>query len=195
MGKWGKFGGGEMVTQTRRNITVFAVAAGVLFVFLYLIVLYTNTMTPVEVGGLAPDIQTKELSGESFSLQSLRGKPVLLNFFTPWCQPCIEETPDLKAFAEKYRNDIHVVMIDRGDGVGLVERYVTQYRLPASVVVLLDENDKWSGPYGVTGQPETFFITAGGKVVSHLLGPLTESQMLTYAKAAGMNVKEWGRTP
>ncbi|GGI96658.1 hypothetical protein GCM10010885_02950 [Alicyclobacillus cellulosilyticus] len=94
------------------------------------------------------------------------------------------------AFAEKYRDDIHVVMLDRGDGPALVELFVSHFRVPDNVVVLFDEKNRWSPPYGVTGQPETFFITANGKVVRHVVGPLTASQMVSYAKAAGMKVHE-----
>ncbi|WP_206915824.1 TlpA family protein disulfide reductase [Alicyclobacillus suci] len=176
-----------MRKEVRRNAVIFTVFALILLGFVYVIVTYIRYNTPVKLGGLAPNIQENTVSGQSFSLESLRGKPVLLNFFTPWCQPCIEETPDLIAFAKEYGNDIHVVMIDRGDGPVMVQQYVSQYHVPDSITVLLSPYDKWSSRYGVTGQPETFFITANGKVVSHLIGPLTESQMLSDAKAAGLH--------
>ncbi|MCL6443765.1 MAG: TlpA family protein disulfide reductase [Alicyclobacillus sp.] len=182
----------------RRSFIAFSIATGIFIVFLgfvYLIAQYMRDTTPVQIGGIAPNIQTNTVSGQSFSLDALRGKPILLNFFTPWCQPCIEETPDLIAFAKTYGNDIHVVMIDRGDGPDLVQRYVKQYHLPKSITVLLSPDDKWSPRYGVTGQPETFLITADGKVLKHLIGPLTESQMISYAKTAGMKVHTRGRTP
>ncbi|MCL6442117.1 MAG: TlpA family protein disulfide reductase [Alicyclobacillus sp.] len=176
-----------MRKSMRRGAIIFSVAAVILCGLIVLIVRYIQFTTPVKIGGIAPNIQENTVSGQPFTLASLRGKPVLLNFFTPWCQPCIKETPDLIAFAKKYGSDIHVVMIDRGDGPVMVQQYVSQYHVPGSITVLLSPYDKWSSRYGVTGQPETFFITADGKVVSHLIGPLTERQMVSYAKAAGLH--------
>lgn len=177
-----------MQKDIRRGATIFAVAGVILLGFIYLVVQYSRFNTPVGIGDTAPNIQERTVSGQSFSLEALRGKPVLLNFFTTWCQPCIEETPDLISFAKQYGNDIHVVMIDRGEGPVMVQQYVSKYHIPSNITVVLSPDDKWSSRYGVTGQPETFFITADGTVTSHLIGPLTESQMLSYAKAAGLSM-------
>ena len=160
----------------------------ILLGLVYVVVNHYQNYTPVQIGEEAPNIQTTTVNGKAFTLASLRGKPILLNFFTPWCPPCIEETPDLIAFANQYGNKVHVVMIDRGDGVGLVQQYVKKYHLPKRIMILLSPYDKWSPRYGVTGQPETFFITSTGIVKKHLIGTLAESQMIDYAKTVGVNV-------
>lgn len=168
-----------------RNVVMVVIGFMFLGWCVYLIVQSARFNTPVKVGGMAPNIQEETVTGQSFTLDALRGKPVLLNFFTTWCPPCIQETPDLIAFDKRYGEWVHVVMIDRGDDPVLVRRYVEQYHLPKTMTVLLSPNDKWSRPFGVTGQPETFFITAGGMVTSHLIGPLTASQMVADAKVVG----------
>lgn len=154
--------------------------------FGYLILRNWHHDTPVQVGQAAPNIQTATVGGQTFSLNSIQGEPVMLDFFTPWCPPCIQETPDLVSFAKQYGAHIHVVLIDRGDETNLVRNYVRKYAIPDNVTVLLDAKNYWSAPYGVTGQPETFFITASGTVIRHTVGPLTEAQMVLYAKGAGM---------
>ncbi len=156
--------------------------------FIYMVVHHDLGHTPVKIGGIAPDIKTTTVSGQPFALDAFRGKPILLNFFTPWCPPCIQETPDLISFSEQYGIQIHVVMIDRGDGTALVKQYVKKYHLPKPITVLLSPYDNWSPRYGVTGQPETFFISANGIVKYHLIGPLTKSQMTVYAEAVGLHI-------
>ena len=156
--------------------------------FIYIVIHHDRSHTPVKIGGIAPNIKTTTVSGQPFALDTLRGEPILLNFFTPWCPPCIKETPDLISFAKQYGKQIHVVMIDRGDGAVLVKQYVTKYHLPKTIIVLLSPYDNWSPRYGVTGQPETFFITAHGIVKYHLIGPLTKSQMVGYAEAVGLHI-------
>lgn len=175
-----------MPTLTRRSVIAITVALFMMVVFGYFIARNWKHNTPVEVGQMAPGIQATAVNGQAFSLARLKGEPVLLDFFTPWCQPCIQETPELVSFAKQYGNQIHVVLIDRGDGTGFVRSYVQQYGIPGDVTVLLDPSDYWSAPYGVTGQPETFFLTSSGTVVRHTVGPLTSIQMVEYAKEAGL---------
>lgn len=179
----------HMNSEVRRNTIIIVIAVIVSAILGYYIWQYAKYTTPAKIGGMAPDIQATTVNGQSFELKNLQGEPVFLNFFTPWCQPCIQETPDIRSLAKKYGNQIHVVMIDRGDGTGLVQDYIRQYQIPSSITVLLSLNDHWSPPYGVTGQPETFLIDSNGRIVQHLIGPLTEQQMVQYAKQAGMRTK------
>ncbi|KYP79922.1 TlpA family protein disulfide reductase [Ferroacidibacillus organovorans] len=170
----------------RRNIIIFSVAAIVAGILGYYLWQYGKYVTPAKIGDITPDIKAVTVTGQSFELKNLQGDPVFLNFFTPWCPPCIQETPDLIAFAKQYGKRIHVVLIDRGDDSVLVRNYVSKYHIPSEMTVLLSSTDHWSPPYGVTGQPETFLISSNGRIVKHIIGPLTEAQMVQYAKEAGM---------
>jgi len=178
------------VTRPNRRITIMIAVITVLVAFFaWGIVKYAISQRVSTVGDQAPNIQANTVSSTSFQLQSLQGEPVFLNYFTPWCQPCIQETPDLVQFAKQYDSRIHVVMIDRGDGPLMVKSYINKYHLPSTVTVLLDPYNRWSHPFGVTGQPETFLINGNGKIVAHLIGPLSEQEMVTAAKKAGMDVQ------
>ncbi|MCL6600313.1 MAG: TlpA family protein disulfide reductase [Alicyclobacillus macrosporangiidus] len=165
-----------------------ALCAGMIVLtgFAYLAIRMASSQPqPVQPGEVAPDIQGKTWSGADFSLRALRGKPVLLDFFTTWCPPCLDETPDLMAFAAAHRGEIRVVLVDRGEARAAVASYVARFHVPDNVTVVLDTENRWSAPYGVTGQPEAFFIAADGRVVQHTLGPLSQVQMEAGAKAAG----------
>jgi len=175
-----------MKVQRRQIILAVVVGSVMLILMSWITFRYIKGSRFAKIGDIAPDIQTTTLSGQSFSLDSLRGQPILLNFFTPWCPPCIQETPDLSLFAKEYGSKVHVVLIDRGDGSLLVSSYVNKYHLPKSITVLLNTNDIWSQPYGVTGQPETFLIRPNGVIAYHLIGPLTEPQMVQLAQLSGM---------
>src|SRR5215467_7800798 len=69
-----------------------------------------------QVGEYAPDFELRSLSGEALGLSSLRGKPVLLNFWATWCAPCRIEMPWLVELDEKYRSQgLQIVGVSMDD--------------------------------------------------------------------------------
>ncbi len=68
------------------------------------------------IGQTAPDIILPNLSGESISLSSLRGKYVLIDFWASWCKPCRMENPNVVKLYNQYKEDnfeIYGVSLDK----------------------------------------------------------------------------------
>lgn len=59
----------------------------------------------------APDFSFTSLQGEHFSLEDLRGKVVVLDFWGTWCQPCVESVPELRNMHKKYSKESSFVLI------------------------------------------------------------------------------------
>jgi len=90
----------------------------------------------------APDVTFPTLSGGRFSLKGLRGKVVVLDFWTSWCQPCVAEVPALQAFHDWARERKDVVLLsvnDDGQSADLA-RFLAAYR-PRFPVVRLDADN------------------------------------------------------
>src|SRR5579864_7842670 len=64
----------------------------------------------VEAGDTAPEFTVPTDAGKTVSLSHFGGKLMVLNFWASWCQPCVEETPSLSAFAQQYANKGVVVL-------------------------------------------------------------------------------------
>ena len=122
--------------------------------------------------GPAPEFELDRLGGGEVSLASLRGQPVVLDFWATWCAPCIESVPVLNAFQEAQRAAgvaVFGISIDV-EGEEVVGPWVAKYdvRYP----VLLAQPDL-AQRYGALGLPATFFIAPDGTIIERHMGELT----------------------
>jgi len=63
-------------------------------------------------GGEAPDFRVKDIKGNIVSLNDLRGKYVLLDFWASWCGPCMREMPKIKSLREKYsKGNLEIISV------------------------------------------------------------------------------------
>lgn len=60
---------------------------------------------------MAPDMSFTDSEGKTFTLSSLRGKVVFLNFWATWCPPCRAEMPSINALYERFREDKNVIFL------------------------------------------------------------------------------------
>lgn len=67
---------------------------------------YIFAQNKIEVGKKAPEITMSKADGTSFSLSSLKGKLVLIDFWATWCAPCVGEQPQLKTLYETYSDQV-----------------------------------------------------------------------------------------
>jgi len=128
------------------------------------------------VGHAAPDFSLTTLSENTAAsvlhLSNFKGKPVVLNFWASWCGPCQDEAPFLRsAWQQAQANSVVFVGVDNNDTTTDGKIFLHKYAIPYPNVI--DANGATAVNYGVTGNPETFFINRQGIVVAWLPGPLT----------------------
>jgi cytochrome c biogenesis protein CcmG/thiol:disulfide interchange protein DsbE len=118
----------------------------------------------------APGFALRDLDGQPVSLADLRGRPVMINFWATWCQPCIVEHPVLQAAARRYEGRAHFIGVVYQDDPDLIRQFLRQKGNWGRT--LLDPDGETAIAYGVYGAPETFFIDAEGIVTRKVTGAM-----------------------
>jgi cytochrome c biogenesis protein CcmG/thiol:disulfide interchange protein DsbE len=139
------------------------------------------------VGAPAIGFELKTLEGKSIGLDTLRGKPLMMNFFASWCDPCREEMPLVNTLASKANKDGYVVL---GIAVEDTRAAVTEYAKEAGLVfpIALDLNSTVKRAYRIFGPPATFFIDAQGVIRDMVVGPITPERAREGLKKAGVTL-------
>lgn len=123
----------------------------------------------------APDFTLSTLTGESVKLSSLRGKTVILNFWTTWCPPCKSEMPDMQQFYSDYKkNNIMIIgvnLTDNESSTKQVKDFAQQYKI--SFPILLDTKGEIRKQYKIITIPTTYIIDSNGIIVENVVGPMT----------------------
>jgi len=134
----------------------------------------------VQMDAQAPapkDPELIDIQGYQKILQQLKGKPVLVNFWATWCEPCRDEYPMLNQLAKQYAPQglkVLGVSMDQDGDLILMRRFLTRYKpvFPnyrkkkgAAEAFMQSISPEWTGTL-----PSTFFYDKDGHLVGHLTG-------------------------
>ncbi len=126
--------------------------------------------SPLE-GRPAPEFRLATMSGDSLSLEDLRGRVVVLNFWASWCVPCRVEHPALLQAHNTYDPaEALVVGVVYQDSRRNAQRFLD--RFGGGWASVLDPGTRVAIDFGVYGVPETFFIGRDGSIARKHIGPV-----------------------
>ena len=127
--------------------------------------------------GPAPEFTLTLFDGGQISLAELRGRPVVLNFWASWCDPCKDEAPLLEAAWRKYKDQgLMVIGVDYLDQEPAARAYLQEFQITYPNGP--DLGSKIARRYFIRGVPETFFIGPDGQIKSFKEGPFTTMEEL-----------------
>ncbi len=122
------------------------------------------------------DFSLETLEGGSVSLSGMRGKVVMLDFWSSWCPPCRAEAPVLsQVYGEYEGKPVQFIGISIWDREDDVLAHVEEYNVPYPNGI--DGDGQIAIDYGVTGIPEKFFIDGEGRVVKRFVGPMNAGRL------------------
>ena len=146
----------------------------------------TGNNKPLNANSMvAPDFSLADLDGNTITLQQMKGKVVLLNFWGTWCGPCRKEIPDFINLSKKYKKDgLEIVGITLTSGPpenikAFADKWGINYKLLTDIKG--NETQTVTALYGqatgkrITGIPTTFIIDREGVIQKRYVGPRSEA--------------------
>lgn len=118
------------------------------------------------------DFTVVDASGNTVALYDKLGKPIVVNFWASWCNPCKSELPDFQLAYEECGNDVEFMMVNLTDGrretVDGASGFINAqgYTFP----VYYDVNQEGAMAYYVVSIPTTYFIDSNGYIVAYAQG-------------------------
>jgi thiol-disulfide isomerase/thioredoxin len=122
----------------------------------------SESMPAVQIGQAAPKFQLPDLSGRQVSLDQLKGKVVMLDFWATWCGPCRMTMPQVEKLQREYPNALVLLAINLQEPKDVVRDYVRSQGISSRV--LLDEQGSVGEAYGAAGIPTQVLIDKNGIV-------------------------------
>ena len=137
------------------------------------------------VGRTLPEFTLQDLAGQEVAASSLKGKPVLVNFWATWCAPCREQMPKIQELEREFAaKGLVVVAINDGESAETARKYIEEHQY--TFRVLLDRDKSVAGKFTVSGIPAVFLIDREGKVKAHYTGYSTSLDLREELKRIGL---------
>jgi thiol-disulfide isomerase/thioredoxin len=136
----------------------------------------------------APRFNAVTTSGEKFNNASIKGKVVLLEFWTTWCKFCVAEADYVDKLDKEYRDKgLIVLAINVGESKKLVKKYLEQH--PRSCRIVLMEDTNLAAMYAATVYPIYVVIDKDGNITDEQRGAGGEEALRNLLAQAGIGGK------
>lgn len=122
-----------------------------------------------------PEFQVTTTNGETLHLSDLRGKYVMIDFWSSWCPPCRAEAPVLVEAYEKWsERGVEFVAISIWDNERAVVPFMESRGITYPVAI---DDGTLTVEFGVQGIPEKFLLNKNGEIVRKVIGPNTQRSL------------------
>ena len=138
-------------------------------------------MDPMPAGNKASDINVIDMNGVTRTLEDLKGKFVLVNFWATWCNPCKVEMPLLERLHQTLASDKFTVLgLHVGPGPENIEEFKKLMPISFPIYVDMELEVDW----GVPGLPTTFLLNPEGRLIYRAVGKreFASDEMINFLK-------------
>ena len=113
--------------------------------------------------------------GQHIALSQYEGKPLIVNFWASWCEPCQQETPLLARWYKAQDGKVNLVGLDENDSTASALKFA--HAKGVSYPIGVDPALAAANAYGVVALPQTFFLNAQHRIVDRVYGAVTQADL------------------
>ena len=136
-----------------------------------------DTKKAIRVGDTIPPFSGTDLKGKNFSLDSHKGRPVIVRFFLVNCPYCKADTPIFNKFYDKYRQKGFEIVYINNNGANSAEVQNFTDELQIQFPVIYDPDGRLAKKYNIKAQPLTLILSPEHKLLAALLGGVSEAEL------------------
>ncbi|HMI54402.1 MAG TPA: TlpA disulfide reductase family protein [Candidatus Saccharimonadales bacterium] len=137
---------------------------------------------------VAPRFNAKTLDGESFNNASIKGKVVLLDFWTTWCGFCVQEASIVDKLNKEFSDKgLLVLAVNVGESKKVVKKYLEQHPRTSKVIITDDTN--LAAMYAATVYPIYVVIDREGNVAGTQRGAGGEEALRDLLASGGLEAR------
>jgi peroxiredoxin len=128
----------------------------------------SSTQNSWQEGRTPPDFELTGIDGRIYKLASFKGKVILVNFWATWCPPCVAEMGSFERVYKELKGEgfeLVSVNVDSRDSLSDVRNFIKNNGI--TFPVLLDPDMKVASSWGLSGFPETFFLSRDGTLLAY----------------------------
>jgi thiol-disulfide isomerase/thioredoxin len=177
---------------TAAMITRHKVVSGSIAVFAAAIIavsLATSSSAAAPPAPVAPGFTVAALGAPgNVSLSQYKDKPLIVNFWASWCEPCQSETPLLASWYKQQHGRVALLGLDENDTTAKALAFA--HAKGVTFRLGFDPLMNVAGAYNLDALPQTYFLNAQHRIVEHVLGQLTKADL-----AEGVRLMESSQTP
>nr|WP_232831986.1 redoxin domain-containing protein [Nocardiopsis sp. FIRDI 009] len=145
---------------------------------------------PEREAGSAFAFETRTLDGDEFAGEELRGEPVVLWFWAPWCVVCRSEAPGVLEAADRFDGRVEFVGVAGRGEVDAMRRFAADTSTDGLTHIVDDDGGIWSG-FGVSSQPAFAFLRPDGTFTT-VTGTLTEDDLDDHVRTEVLAGRDGG---
>ena len=155
---------------TRRRVLATSLAAAAAFSWPGA-VRAAHLVRPWPAAKPTPTLNLPDLDGKAWTLAALKGRPVLLNFWATWCEPCRAEMPSLELLATRHEKaGLVILAVNYQEPLPAIKRFLET--LPFSLPILLDRDGDAASAWTPRVFPTTVLIDRSGSARNSVIGEL-----------------------
>jgi len=114
-----------------------------------------------QIGADAPDFSVKDMDGKTYSLSSLKGKIVVINFWFVECKPCVIEMPELNEIVQKYKSEEVVFLAFALNKQPKIESFLKKHSFDYTI---LPDSRAVIGDYKIKSYPAHIILDQNSKI-------------------------------